>query len=641
MATKKKMAFPSRIATGAAAYVNRDHAATAGSDGDWMHSVFLQIARIESGKGSRIREVYTTDAAACWQWLADRIRPDGQTWLVVYRLGDFLRASSFFDAVDAGTFSLRPQSGLSSTPETRKAGRPSEGPMVILSDPPTIIKAWSTTGGKLLMCDLRNWMDSSMDEIASSMRKRRVQRPNNLGHTSAVRAALKDDASLTLGAMIGYIDWLKARHVPRLMPTVGGQSFALYSTRYRKRRPAHDDEPVVRELERRALMGGKVEVRYVGQWPNGNGPAASGMGQHNGTGGDGTAGSLYHLDVTGLYPSLMRGGLFPVALSEWCLDGKAPAIDGPTGALDLIGDVLIRSERETYPLKDGRGLVHARGEFQTTLAGPQLRLAVVRGHVKKWFSYARYILDRPFGDFVSDLWRARLRSKRQGNKVYDRAVKLLLNSLWGKFAARTPEWVNCENPGYTYRWGVGSHVDASTGEIVKTRMIAGVCQRMQKRTEHPDAYPAIAAYVTSYGRERMDALAQIAGHNRVYYIAVDALIVDEVGFYRLCDAGSVADNVLGKLRVKEVVKVADFRGVNRYWTNGTPHVAGLKLDSIELSEGKYIQTNTGTLAPALLSNSRSGLPLRPHCVDVSRRIVYGEVLPSGRVLPPVIARTPF
>jgi hypothetical protein len=67
-----------------------------------------------------------------------------------------------------------------------------------------------------------------------------------------------------------------------------------------------------------------------------------------------------------------------------------------------------------------------------------------------------------------------------------------------------------------------------------------------------NSFPAIATFVTSYGRVHLWGMMQIAGWGHYYYGDTDSLVVDQEGFDRLDAAGLVGSD-LGQMKVESVV----------------------------------------------------------------------------------------
>jgi len=640
MGRGRNTSFPSRIVS-LAVHSTTSKGAAPGIAVSRCDAVVSRHSRIEAGKNGRIK-TFTGSSGEEWVvWLKARLRHEGVTWVVAHRMGDLLRQMGFFSLIDAGTLRLSPPGEAELIRHLpHKKVRPTD-PLVLAADLPTAIKVFTDQNQKLILCDLRNWIDCDLDQLAESLEVKRLTSTSDVGVKIDFHAALIRDLEIQEKAFLAYLAWCKSRGMQEFRLTAGAQSLVYYKMRHRKVTPSDDAEPEVRKLERDGLWGGKVVARYVGhcQVKKGGGivlapnPAAPSS--------EVTPRELYHLDVTGLYASLMETRLFPHRLVEWSDVPAEPDHGPPHYGLDLVASVLIQTKHDTYPVKDGRRTLWATGSIWTVLSGPELQRAIRTGCVRSWGVYARYDLADLFSSYIAEIWQLREHARKTGSKMMGRVAKAFINSLWGKFASKQPQWNEADDPGFGERWGVFAHVDAIEGSITWYRALAGVYQVQSKPTDTPDSYPAIAGWLTSYGRVMLDDLIRVAGDRETLYLAVDALVTTELGFLNLAEAGQVEPHRLGKLRVTGRHRLGKFGGYNRYWLDGCAHVSGLKSDAREIRDGVYVQRDGGKLVPALLAGERDGLVSVNRTIDFSRNIVYGKVARSGWVTPPEIIQVPF
>ncbi len=640
MGKGRTTSFPSRIVT-VAVRSNSEPGKAPNINVERIVAIVSRHSRIESGTNGRIKTFYGTSGKEWVAWLKVRLRHEGVTWIVAHRMGDLLRRIGFFALIDDGELSLVPPG----EPEFyldrygKKIKPPS--PLVLASDLPTAIKVFTDQGQKMIFCDLRNWIDCDLEELAASLRTERLPDVEGKASDASRYDALIRDLEIQERAFLAYLAWVKSRGVNEFRLTAGAQSMALFKIRHRKITPTDDGEPEVAKLVRVGLWGGKVVARFVGHCkldrarPGRNDICPAGPEREE------TPGGLYHLDVTGLYASLMQSREFPHKLIEWNQSPSEPDCGPPYFGSDLVASVLIKSDKDTYPVKDGRRTLWATGSFWTTLAGPELARAIRTGCVRGWGLYARFEMASQFKSYIDEIWQLRDHARKSGDLMFSRVAKVFINSLWGKFAARTPLWTETEDPGFGERWGVFPLVDPDEGTITWFRALAGVYQEQTKPVDSPDAYPAISAWLTSYGRVFLDDLIRVAGDREVLYVAVDALVVTELGFYNLCLAGQIEPDRLGKLRVTGRHRLGKFGGYNRYWLDGVRHVSGLKASAVEIRDGVYCQDDGGRLVPALLAGERDGLISVRRTIDFSRNIVYGKVAHDGWVTPPEIVQVPF
>jgi hypothetical protein len=106
----------------------------------------------------------------------------------------------------------------------------------------------------------------------------------------------------------------------------------------------------------------------------------------------------------------------------------------------------------------------------------------------------------------------------------------------------------------------------SKGKWHQYRSIGDTTYRKCKNDEEPDdTFVAIAAWTTSAARVYMHELRAVAGERECYYQYTDSLFVTKKGYTRLCDAGYVDHNTIGKLKTYNEYATIEVRGPG--WIN--------------------------------------------------------------------------
>ncbi len=145
--------------------------------------------------------------------------------------------------------------------------------------------------------------------------------------------------------------------------------------------------------------------------------------------------------------------------------------------------------------------------------------------------------------------------------------------------------------------------------------------------------PAVYAFITSYGRERIYKMMCDAGLNHVYYIATDGMIVDGEGLQRLVAAGHVADGAVGKLQVRQRANHAHIYAINQYTLGDQTVIAGVPHAHIRStgSDGQYQYVEPTHVC--IRQGKRPGSLVTWRSFARPADYVHGTVLPSGRVVP--------
>jgi DNA polymerase type B, organellar and viral len=368
------------------------------------------------------------------------------------------------------------------------------------------------------------------------------------------------------------------------------------------------------ELERGAYYGGRCDVFRYGH----------------------VAGPIYQLDVNSLYPSAMLAHAYPVRLLGV---EQGPAINRVDELLQsclLCAHVHIHSGRQTYPLRDSLGSRMVLGDFTTFLATPELSAALQGQDLARCYSVAYYAGADIFSKYVSTLYDLRRQAICSGNANGEIAYKLLLNSLYGKWAQQGTVWAECDRVRPARLWGTWSEREGTTGLAAVYRAIGGTVEREIPEGEWIHSYPAIAAHITSYGRERLRELIQIARLSNVYYCDTDSLLCSRDGVRRLHRAAQLRRGVLGSLRFEGLFPEGEIRGRKNYRLGGDAVYAGATITAAEHALRAATIDKSERVATTISSGPLPHVQHETVELDLSRNSLRGAIMPDGRVLPEVV-----
>lgn len=246
---------------------------------------------------------------------------------------------------------------------------------------------------------------------------------------------------------------------------------------------------------------------------------------------------------------------------------------------NYLAEVLIDSDRHEFPIRLPDRTVFALGRFWTVLAGPELNRAVSSGCVKAVGHWRRYELETVLRQYALGIWQDRQNAESAGDKLLAGLCKSLLARLHGKFLQRDTRWVVCKDvtcPGPWRRW---SKIVQATGTVEHYRSVGNEVQRQQPAGDIRHCFPAIAAYVTAWGREYLRHWMKLAGQGHVLYCSTDSLIVDDEGRGNLERAGIIGSNEIGSLRVVHSSDHLAIYGANNFEIGDRICLAGLPSNS--------------------------------------------------------------
>ena len=495
-----------------------------------------------------------------------------------------MQALGLFPALDSGLIELDyPRASVDAEPDPSSKDN-AIGGLFVVQDPPVIIGIRSAVGHRATIVDTRNYVDASMGELASWVGHDRL--PVELSAVGGPRAIerLSRDCQIVREYLLRLIDLWHENDFGMWRWTVGGLSLGAFRHRLMPYPPQVHDDVGVRALEREGYKGGELLVPFVGT----------------------VSDTSYVVDVTSLYPHVMRCNLYPVKLidyvelKEW---HKGPP---PGEPLSQLAEVAIDAGDEPATIKTASGSLRVCGRYVTTLCGPELDRACADGWVIGWRKLANYSMQPIFREFVDTLWPLRHKYLEAGDSLGAKFIKLLLVSLYGKFGQYGYKMTPRPDKIAPRKWQQWREIDAVTRDCNSYLSIGERVYQESKGDNHPMAAVAISAWVTSYGREYMRQLRSLAGPGHWFYQSTDSLILDLAGLLNLRNLGLIGPMELGRLRVEHQGENTQIDGAHDYRIGNYRVVGWRSAKAIESEPGTWIQEETESLRLACRHSPSDG-----------------------------------
>lgn len=542
------------------------------------------------------------------------LNPKCENWIVSNRLGRDLTLLAFWYHVESGEFSFEHVSDRQSV-KAAIAGNSASAKrgLLVASDIPTIIAGW-WRGIKVVMVDLRNYgfddaVRGSLDEQMPEMAE--VDRDSDDRHRAEAIASLLGYAT---GRATAILKMVAQHDMGKLRYTYSSQAYECYKHRFMRHKILIHQNKQAKDIEGKAIFGVPSIAYFSGQY----------------------VGRVYKLDVQGLYPSVMRDGMFPIKLVRHELMTGKSMISTEEGWLNKIALVSVKTGRVTYPKRIEDGTIYPIGRYCTTLCGEELDECIGYDRGERLGTVLTYDLAPIFTDYVNYWWNERMQSKERGKPGSANWAKLTLVSLWGKFGQRSVWWEDCPEVHAAKQWGYWWHEEKLTK---KARLYRGISWRTQTRVDKGysrESFPAIAAFVCMYARKRMDQLKEIAGDKQVLLQIADCLYVTEVGREALEAAGEIKQGQLGKLKeVDQGDKITIYSAYD-YSYGDDEVISGVKISGVKVSDTRYVETQESTLPLILTGDPAVGVRLYEVLKTIKRKDPPGRIGSDGWISPPVL-----
>jgi len=391
--------------------------------------------------------------------------------------------------------------------------------------------------------------------------------------------------------------------------TIGSQAFGGFRHGYMHNRIEIHDDPEAVKLERAAYLGGRTEPFYVGHLEGQN---------------------LFKLDVNSMYPYVMYEHEYPTRLHGL---GNELSLAGLSSLLEkhaVIADVDVEIDEPVYPVKEDGKNVYPVGVLRTSLCTPELSYALKRGWIQQVHSFAVYRTRRIFYWYVEHFYALKRQYGDDRDWLRRQLVKLLLNSLYGKFGQSGYEdsLIGTADPG---RLEVSYGMDMTTHTRFTIYTAGGSVIKQARSGEGFNSFVAIAAHVTAYARMHLWSLIKQAGRRNVYYCDTDSVITNETGLASLRDW--MDPDRLGYLKVEETATTLEIRAPKDYDFGEHTVRKGVPLGA-SLLDGHTFTMETW---PSIRSHLADGRTDTYHNQDVTKTLTYsvdwGELQADGWVTP--------
>jgi hypothetical protein len=550
-----------------------------------------------------------TDVDAFWSWVERHAHTNSTLLMIAHNLA--------FDAQTVQTFVILPKRGwvlqfLYENGSTR---------IVRWGVPTPEYRRWIDTGkavedfrGKrwtrsIVMIDNLNLFAGSIEQWGEALGLPKLTRPPYTDDDDRWWPYCTRDVEIMVRLWEEWFTFLDEHRCGTCRYTIGSQAFSAFRHGYmRNRIVIHANDDVIR-LEREAYSGGRVECFVVGRW---------------------TDGPYYKLDVNSMYPYVMSESLYPTvlqAVKDSCTVDDLRTLRKRFG---VIARVELDTDHPAFPVRENGRNVYPVGQFATTLSSPELDFALDNGWIVRVGKTAVYRMRPVFRWYVKHFYDLKLQYEHDGDKLRRTLVKLLLNSLYGKFgqAGYEDRLIGTTDPGdVSVEYGV-----ELPSRTRYTLYRAGGSVIKQYRTGNAfNSFVAIAAHVTAYARMYLWRLILIAGREHVYYVDTDSLIVDGDGYRNLAE--NIQQGVLGMLKVEEVADQIEIRAPKDYRMGEHVVRKGIPLDASLLDQNVY-ELETW---PSMRTHIANGHVDTYYNRSVTKHLVYtvnwGNVQSNGRITP--------
>jgi len=490
--------------------------------------------------------------------------------------------------------------------------------------------------GTIVIADTTNFWRQSLSKLGSFLGLAKLARPGPDDEDAAWVAYCRRDTEI-LGQLVCLLVETHRRHdLGIFRPAAGAMAMQAYRHRYMTHPIQVHRDPEATQLEAASYYGGRHECYYWGDVVERSLLGQPGEPPLTGLPRTYVEGSIYQCDVNSLYPSMMAGHIYPTRLQAIYRHLTIQDLDRLVLRQCVTAEVDIHSPAHAYPVRVGERVLWCRGRYRTTLATPELSVALRRGHVAGVGRVCLYDGEEIFNLWVSEMWGLRRRAQESGDLATAMWAKALLVALPGKFAQRVGRWLDQPGRDPPISWGYYTTRDAPGGPLRQYRSLGWHVQGEGRGGYTRNAFVAITAHVTSYARVMMDWYRAKAGKETCLYQADDCLYLTAAGYQQLDGYYGLFSSELGSLRVIATAPHMGIYGVGHVRWGGEAKLQGVSQVHSEVSPGVWSGQEWERL-PGLIGRSPDGSVLvRQVTRSIPPRYPGGRVRDDGWVVPYIL-----
>lgn len=402
-----------------------------------------------------------------------------------------------------------------------------------------------------------------------------------------------------------WIQFLTKHKIGKMGPSLASQALIAYRTRFMTH-PIHlHCNSHITALERDSYIGGLTDPKFIGEVKDT---------------------PIYEFDVNSLYPYIMKKHKFPnlmLGFERWPSQKRWKQM---MEKHYVIAHVKLHTTTAVFPARIENKLMYPYGEYWTSLHKPELERANNLGLISSIGFMAWYTEADLFSEYMNYFYTLRQEYSGPEDATFNYMCKIIMNSLYGKFGQRQPNWEkytpelldDLERKGGLMPGELSvlkEHIECHERHDMKfkhpyndetygARRILGQEQLLVGEGESPWSFPAISGAVTSYAREYVRNIQQMVGRKNLFYTDTDSFFVNAKGKRELERLNMLCDKTLGKLKGKTVNDWMIIYGPKDYETNNEVKRKGIRAKAVLCDDGGFEQEQW----PGFKSLRRSDFP---------------------------------
>lgn len=421
---------------------------------------------------------------------------------------------------------------------------------------------WTRNHATLLLCDSASIFPVKLEQLATTLGMTKLPLPVS-SQREKLFARCERDVAILSAAISTYVEWLRTGIAGNWQMTGAGQSWAHFRHSHMSHPILIHNDEAARTAERVAMHTGRAEAW---QW------------------GKRDRERLWEYDWSNSYPRIARDVDLPASLFGTVPNPSFARTMDLAKRYCVLADVTVSTPSACVPASHSERILWPTGQFRTVLWDPELALlereaATVTVH-KVWLYKKAPVLKEWAQWILSQL-----------GKIDDSCpswLKLILKhwsrALIGRFGMQYKQWENFATAS-TSRIYCSELYDPDTGDKSQLLQVGTDVFTLGSLTETNDACPQITGYIMSEARAKLWRTVSQVGHDNVYYMDTDSMVVNHSGHYAISQHKGKGD--FDGLRTKGSYRSCHIYGPRSAIFDSHPTVAGMPKNAINTGDHKW------------------------------------------------------
>jgi hypothetical protein len=416
---------------------------------------------------------------------------------------------------------------------------------------------------KLVLTDSFSWLRMRVEDMAKTMRRRKLDLPANAGSKAAWLARCADDVDILQSALCTLMDWWDREELGKWGITGSACGWAAARHKMPPKSILVGPDEARSAFERRAIFGGRREAWYVGHVA--------------------TAGASDY-DFVGAYPTVVANLAIPrKPLGHFDhLSSDSAALTAST--IGVIAEVTVTTEVPCAPVRIGGEVWWPIGTFSTVLASPEISLALELGatvEIGKGYSYS---LSRSLSGWAE--WCLATQHDRSGKtpQLAKMMAKGWGRSVIGRFAQRNSKEL-LRRPATRFGWHLEHGMDNESGAPLDIVTMGGEERWLLRDQEGRETFPAIFAWVESCCRAALSRTVLTRGDRVVLQCDTDGWLERERPTKRPAPLPKVPPPF--RVRRKGRYEHVRVQAATQLWLDDERRTAGVGKSALEIAVDEY------------------------------------------------------